>query len=122
MKPESKWTREDEKNIDTLYGLYQLDWMTSHGHTLQEMMDRIDQYDEDYDCTHSETFKDWQAEAGFSGGEIWACKDEFIDCELRDTSYIKSLIKNASNTKLEKWFNEFQNTSKKTAKKAPAGR
>ncbi len=122
MKPENKWTKEDEKNIDTLYGLYQLDWMASHGHTLEEMMSQIAKYDEDYESTYSEAFNDWQADAGFSGGEIWVCKDEFIDCELRDTSYIKSLIKNASNPKLEKWFNEFQNTSKKTANKAPAGR
>ncbi len=112
----------DEKNIDTLYGLYQLDWMASHGHTLENMINQIEKYDEDSSCTHSEAFRDWQDEYGFPGGEIWVCKDEFIDCELRDTSYMKSLIKNYCNQNLEKWFKEFQSTSKKTVKKAPAGR
>lgn len=68
----------------TPYQKYQLQWMIDHDHSLDELFDSLERYQIE---TEHETilglFDDWVWDTGF-GGEIWACLDEWRDCEGSD--------------------------------------
>lgn len=69
------------------YQKYQLEWMISHGFSLQNLIAELTQlqYDdpEDSDMIStpvSELFNKWETDIGF-GSEIWACENEWNECE-----------------------------------------
>ena len=73
------------------YEKYQLQWMIDHGHSISELIDELDrcQYDwAENNETISDIFSAWENNIGF-GGEIWACKPEWEDCEPKE--YIEKI-------------------------------
>lgn len=105
---------EKEEFYDRCYQAYQLDWMISHGYSIDDFYDAIkvsvvDQVAEGYNIDSSsraenamqcavEEFHD----AGFGSGTLWACKDEFLDNEYLDMAYMKSLFEHMCNTEMMK--------------------
>lgn len=75
------------------YDRYRLDWMTSHGITLEVINKAVSEFIntriEDPECKMS--FSEYIEERGFDG-MIWACFEEFLECEYRDASYVKTLL------------------------------
>lgn len=77
------------------YQKYQLEWMISHGFTLQDLIDELTklQYDDPEDSDRistpiSELFDEWVADIGFNS-EIWACENEWKECEGNGTTQSK---------------------------------
>lgn len=83
------------------YELYQLDWMKTHGYSLQDAFNmlrgirrrlciwNIDDgtcCDDDFDA-----MEEYFEERGFNG-EIFACENEFYDCEYQDVGYMEYLL------------------------------
>jgi len=70
------------------YQKYQLRWMIEHGYSLQDLIHQLDTMRREYskdeleNLTIMDLFESWEFESGFNG-EIWACEDEFYDCEGR---------------------------------------
>ena len=109
----------EEQMKRRLYDRYQLQWMLSHGYSLQDIMKGMDSIPEYHDA-HIQTryveiepdspheiadvipdgmqadisgiFADWEYEFGFPGRSIWACFDEFCDIELLDKEYMLWLL------------------------------
>ena len=78
--------------VKIAYEKYKLDWMISHGHTLEELMHELNiMQKEENSSTISSLYEDWEYGFGF-GGEIWACYDEFIECEFFDIDYMKNIL------------------------------
>ena len=84
------------------YELYQLNWMKSHGYSLQDVFNILREgytescvsgtinsgtsYDDDFDCI--ETYFE---EQGFNG-ELFVSEKEFYDYEYLDSEYMKSIL------------------------------
>ncbi len=107
---------EKEQLEQKCYEAYKLDWMMSHGYSLddlykvilkyeKEMFDPTDFRDANGDLSYEHEFSSndlersaMQArdillfEQGFGSGSIWACKNEFLDHEYRDADYMRSLF------------------------------
>lgn len=69
----------------TAYQKYQLQWMIDHDHSLDEMISEMlaMQTDGDkvvFDGDVADLFSEWEYSSGF-GGEIWACLNEWKECE-----------------------------------------
>lgn len=65
---------------------FKLWWMMTHGHTLKELMERLEeQREEEPETTLQSLFDDWEYGIGF-GGEVWPCFEEFLGCEYREAS------------------------------------
>lgn len=93
------------------YHAYQLDWMMSHGFTIDDVMDQlkaslIDQVESDNEVIDSgrkmDNFmqcakEEFLMEQGFGNGTIYACLDEFLDHEYQDPRYMKHLLRNLPN-------------------------
>lgn len=78
--------------VKIAYEKYKLDWMISHGHTLEELVHELSIMQKEEDSTTVlSLYEDWEYEFGF-GSEIWACYDEFIECEFLDIDYIKNIL------------------------------
>lgn len=74
----------------TEYQKYQLQWMIGHGYSLDDLIQELTnmQYDDPEDSDRistpiSELYDEWIMDIGF-GSEIWACEDEWKQCELVD--------------------------------------
>lgn len=83
---------------DSIYEFYKLDWMASHNHTLEELFEQIKEIivEKSHDNTDAvdlveDSFMSFEIDKGF-GGELWACYDEFLECEYLDEDYIDGLI------------------------------
>ena len=84
------------------YQLYKLDWLNSHGYTMEDIIYRVmsilDENDFDFknfnmSGNDARYVLDLLEEIGFNG-EIYVCYDEFIDNEYQDKDYIKTLLNN----------------------------
>lgn len=71
----------------TEYQKYQLQWMIDHGHSIQNLIQELRnyQYDDPEDSDRistpiDELFSEWEQDIGF-GSEIWACQEEWNECE-----------------------------------------
>ena len=69
------------------YEKYQLEWMISNGYSLRGLMEELAKLQcddpEDHEQTStpvSELFAQWESDVGF-GSEIWACEEEWAECE-----------------------------------------
>ncbi len=76
------------------YNKYQLDWMRSHGKSLDDLVEHMTESwknaDEKAIFTPIRAFFHVE-EAGFDG-EIWACFDEFLETEYQDMEYMSGLL------------------------------
>ncbi len=110
---------KDEELEDMCYKAYQLDWMMSHGCSLEDVYDilkgsLVDQIESDEEVIESgrtmENFfecavEEFLNEHGFGRGLLFAGKNEFLEAEFRDTSYMMSLIKRMKDSaELEKRY------------------
>ena len=124
----AKVREEAEKAIfeDRCYKLYQLEWMMSHGYSLddlykvmlkyeQDMFDPDDFRDSDGNLSYENEFdaSDLERAAiqardiflyqeGFGGSQIFADKEEFLDAEYQDAAYMKWLFETQVDTEAEK--------------------
>ena len=74
------------------YERYKLDWLLSHGYTLADLMNELDQMQEESpDDSVSQLFTDWEYGFGF-GNEIWACYEEFLESEYQNAFYMLQLL------------------------------
>lgn len=81
------------------YQMYQLDWLIQHGHSLEELIDEINQWREDAiksgdaqpDVSIKTVFENWLEESAF-GGECFACFEEFLESEYEDIDYMFYLL------------------------------
>lgn len=67
------------------YQRYQLQWMLDHDISIQDLIQELtlcQKESDDPELTVQEIFDDWEMDCGF-GGELWACEDEYNDCEGR---------------------------------------
>jgi len=116
----------EEQMKHKLYGLYQLDWMMSHGYGLSDLMrsmTEIPEYHDDYITDYYESeddiepkgmkadiegiFKAWEFDSDAFGGSCWVCFDEFCDTELTVPDYIQGLLDAAHDDILEKTYYEW---------------
>ena len=109
----------EEQMKRRLYGLYQLDWMMSHGYSLTDLMQSMTRcyefHDQHITDCYNEVepdspyeiadiipagmkadiegiFKSWEFDTDAFNGSCWACFDEFCGAELTDVGYIKGLL------------------------------
>ena len=61
----------------TKYEEYQLKWMIEHGHSLNDLFNRIEDYNDLKNKQIQDLFEMWEIDYGFEGSEIWASEDEF---------------------------------------------
>ena len=87
------------------YERYKLTWMASHGKTAGELfrhvigtyVENLDPDDGNFEAQDimqvdpDEMFRNWEQETGFDG-ELWVCKDEFLDAEFNDTAYMAGIL------------------------------
>ena len=90
------WTNYyNDKSISYIaYQRYQLDWMISHGHSLEELLNIMDDiWDDEYPSGHgpSSCFEDFESDTGF-GGELYVCYEEFLGAEYQNKAYVKTLL------------------------------
>lgn len=72
------------------YELYKLDWMASHGYTLQDVATELAMLTAC--CVPAKDLLSEFEQNGFFGGEIYSSFDEFIDNEYQDMDYMRSLL------------------------------
>ena len=84
------------------YQLYKLDWLNSHGYTMEDIIYRVmsilDENDFDFknfnmSGNDARYVLDLLEEIGFNG-EIYVCFDEFLNNEYQDEGYIMALLDN----------------------------
>ncbi len=80
------------------YQQYQLHWMSTHGYSLQDLMQSLTDYQyadpEDSDTISSpikDQFNNWLRDGGF-GNELWVCYAEFLETEYLDTDLMYKLL------------------------------
>lgn len=81
---------------DAAYQKYQLDWMMSHNHSLQEIFQICQNAIEENNGSDMATytvscFMNYFKEHGFKG-ELFASKDEFLNTEYNDVEYMLHLL------------------------------
>lgn len=80
-------TKNIKKNISQIaYKKYQMDWIKSHGHSLDEIFEICNNA-----IGENSSPKDYLEEHGFDG-EIYACYEEFLVSEYKDLSYMSQLL------------------------------
>lgn len=75
------------------YQRYKLSWCISHGVTISDIAKVCRDYwhnVEEY-CI-DESLEDYIEATGFAGGQIWACKEEFMMNEYQNDPYMKELL------------------------------
>ena len=96
-----------EKFEDICYNGYQLDWMISHGHSLNELFDTVVGLAEEdieenpmdigtdrnsvralAECARERFF----TERGLGSGSLYVCKEEFLGAEYLDEGYMQHLF------------------------------
>ena len=88
------------------YKLYQMQWMASHGYGITDISEMASEWEkekreEGLDCD----FKSYLEERGF-GSEIWACFEEFIGAEYRDTFYMMRLFPGEGSADFEAYLED----------------
>lgn len=90
------------------YELYQLDWMMSHGYSLQSIFKILKKIccDESEFTEELNSIEKYLDEQGFNG-EIFACEQEFYDNEYQDKDFMKNLLS-------AKMFEEYKKIEKES--------
>lgn len=76
------------------YELYKIDWEREYITTERKLAEYRLYTLTELEDNCNESFEDWLFDNGY-GGEIYACFDEFIDCEYQDYGYMKYLLGNS---------------------------
>lgn len=78
-----------------LYAMYQIDWMHSHMITAERWLDVFRRYYVEIPEheRNNYTILDYLNDFGYDG-ELYACFEEFLECEYLDEAYIKHLCGN----------------------------
>lgn len=100
--------REKEDFEQKCYEAYQLDWMISHGHSLNDLYMVMIEYMRDMFDPEDFSEKDFDEddidrammqardillyERGMGNGNIFVCKDEFLGAEFKDPDYMDHLL------------------------------
>lgn len=68
----------------TDYQKYQLQWMIDHNHSLDELISELTkcEFNRQPEDNIQDLYEAWEHDCGF-GSEIWACIDEWQDCEAK---------------------------------------
>ena len=112
-------TKEQENFTNRCYDAYCLDWMISHGLSVNSIFDVIRECfkemaeNDDADLqdmnTAVDAADDYLFERGFKNDCIYACKNEFMDIEFMDESYMRGLFKAMGNyNELLKQYHEIK--------------
>ena len=66
------------------YEKYKLQWMIDHGYTIEDLVRELDDARQDHhpQASLTEVFDEWEMNSGFRGS-IWACENEWRDCEAK---------------------------------------
>ena len=95
-----------ERFVDACYEAYQLDWMLSHGYSLQDAYEIIVGIASE-EITHpmniptdesgmsvlaKEAKSTFLNDVGFGPGSMFACKKEFLSAEYLDEDYMRHLF------------------------------
>ena len=93
IKGDSEMDKRTEFAIKCIYEMYKADWMRRI--TPERIIDEAKWWFNAYaDCPEeAPNFHEWIDENGF-GGELYACFNEFCECELMDEDYITHLVGN----------------------------
>lgn len=91
------------------YQLYKLDWLKSHGYTLDDVLKKVWTIINhiDFDIEVEADLLDAFEEVGFNG-EIYACFDEFIDNEYQDNQYMKCLLGSTESDDYKAYIKDIQ--------------
>lgn len=119
------------------YELYQLEWMMSHGYSLNDLYNAMLEYEKDMfapgdfrasdgSLSYETEFSEEDLERagtqakdhllfgdGFGGGMIWASQDKFLSAEYLDPDYMKWLFETQVDTeadKLKKLYRDYTGT------------
>lgn len=76
-----------------IYRLYKVDWIYSHISKQQQLDQVVDYFEGLVDLPDDYSYEDYLEEFGYSCGDIYACYEEFIDYEYKDTVFIGNLLK-----------------------------
>ena len=78
------------------YQLYKLDWLASHGYTMEDIVAQIADIclEGDFDTRSSDYIQNilWDFEERGFNGEIYAHYCEFLDNEYHDKDYMRKLL------------------------------
>ena len=87
-------TPADQSDIRSIaYLRYQMWWCLNHGITLPDIFAKYSEYWGEVEADDEDLgFEDFIGETGFHGGQLWACKDEFLDCEYQDADFIRQIL------------------------------
>ena len=103
---------------EVAYRKYQLDWMMTHGYTVNDVIDQLENaakqsFDEEDVNEHIQDHAGitrlfdqagdiFLYETGFDGS-MWVCYQEFLDAEFLDAEYMKELL---SSSEYEEYLKE----------------
>lgn len=79
------------KLFNRAYSKYQLDWMSRRGYTLDMLMAGVQEQLDEEDTDVAAAFSQFVDDSGFSGS-MWACRQEFGECEWKDREYMSVLL------------------------------
>ena len=91
-------TKEEFQKL--CYEKYRLDWMLSHGFSLKDLIQQMNENynenaEEDYRAYKpSHAMSDIENNTGLANGELWVCFNEFMNYEYKNKDYIGQLLKN----------------------------
>ena len=83
-----------EKLHDMAYAKYQLYWMQWHGFSLSDLIQSLWEFSREAEEPYKDSealFAQWMQDSGFHG-ELWACKDEFLETEYPDPDFAKNIL------------------------------
>lgn len=87
------------------YQMYQMWWCVNHGVTIADILAKYSEYWGEVEADSEDTgFADYLEETGFAGGQIWACMDEFLDCEYLDADIMAAILDQHNNPDLYKKY------------------
>ena len=112
MEERAKGIEETRKE---LYRLYQLEWMASHGYSVQDILNECNKllynFVQDGTTLEDDPEPNLDFESSGFGGSLWVCFDEFLDGEYQDDGYIcglygyvKDYIGKDRGRELERWY------------------
>lgn len=101
---------------NTAYQRYQMWWCLNHGITLPDILAKYNEYWGEVEADNENFgFDDFIGETGFHGGQLWACKDEFLNCEYQDAAVMAQILDMRCNPDLyEKYLLDRMDTKKET--------
>ena len=90
------------------YQMYQMWWCVNHGVTIADILAKYSEYWGEVEADSADNgFEEYLAQTGFAGGQIWACMDEFLDCEYRHPLTMAGILNICDNPRLHQLHLEY---------------